>query len=122
MSIVSIINAIFDITKKQNIPGAYKTTHLIFTAIMGINDLKLSDAIVAALYPETLVGRDGPIPIEKTVKSALPVETETPGILFWGKISGQSVFWFHYPDDEFIPEEQLVFSEKMLQACKCESG
>ena len=86
---------------------------------MGINDLKLSDAVVAALYRETLVGRDGPAPSEKTVKSALPLETVDTGYPFLGNNLRSICFLVSYPDDEFIPEEQLSFLLKILQACKC---
>ena len=85
---------------------------------MGINDLKLSDAIVASLYRETLVGRDGPAPSEKTVKSALPLEIVDTGYPFLGKNLSSICFLVSYPDDDFIPAEQLSFLLKILQACK----
>jgi hypothetical protein len=92
---------------------------ILFSEYMGINDLKLSDAVVAALYRETLVGSDGPAPPEKAVISALPVETVDTRLPFLGKNLRSICFLVSYPDDEFIPEEQLSFLLKILQACKC---
>ncbi len=97
MSTVSIINAIFDITKKQNIPGARKTTHLIFTAFMGINHIRLTTELIANLYPEALLVENDP---------------------FWGENRRSISFLVHNPDHDLLPEEQLVFLNKMLSACK----
>ncbi len=97
MSTVSIINAIFDTTKKQNIPGARKTTHLIFTAFMGINHIRLSSELIANLYPEGLVVENQP---------------------FLGGNRRSISFLVHYPDHQFLPEEQLVFLNKILSVCK----
>jgi len=92
---------------------------ILFSEYMGINDLKLSDAVVASLYRETLVSRDGPAPPENALKSALPLEIADTGIPFLGKNLRSICFLVSYPDVEFIPEEQLSFLLKILQACKC---
>ena len=86
---------------------------------MGINDLKLSDTVVAALYRETLVGQDVPAPPEKIAKPSLSLEIVDTGYPFLGENLRSICFLVSYPDDEFIPEEQLCFLLKILQACKC---
>ena len=86
---------------------------------MGINDFSLSDEIIAALYPESLV-------LEQTTGSGnkIPDKPDIPGIPvipypFMGQNSRSICFLVHYPDDEFIPGEQLIFLLKILSACKC---
>jgi len=119
MSIVSIINTIFDTTKKQNIPGARKTTHLIFKAIMGINHLTLSLELIAALYPESLVDAGNAGSGAKKVQTKATSGQREPDLSYMGK-NGQSIcFWVSYPDEEFIPEEPFIFLKKILAACKC---
>jgi hypothetical protein len=86
---------------------------------MGINDFSLSDEIIAALYPESLV-------LEKTTatgrqipaEAAIPATTVAP-YPFLGQNSRSISFLVHYPDSEFIPGEQLIFLLKILAACKC---
>jgi hypothetical protein len=64
---------------------------------MGIDNLQLSPALIAALYPETLVvGND----------------------IFLGKNLRSVGFLVHQPELDFLPEEQLIFLRKMLSACK----
>jgi hypothetical protein len=87
---------------------------------MGINDFSLSDEIIAALYPESLV-------LEKTTgeRKKIPAKAEKPGTTpvapypFLGQNSRSISFLVHYPDSEFIPGEQLIFLLKILTACKC---
>jgi hypothetical protein len=86
---------------------------------MGINDFSLSDEIIAALYPESLV-------LEKPTGAAkkIPAKADTPGTPlapypFLGQNSRSICFLVHYPDNEFIPGEQLIFLLKILTACKC---
>jgi hypothetical protein len=64
---------------------------------MGIDNLQLSPALIAALYPETLVaGND----------------------LFLGKNMRSVSFLVYQPDLDFLSEEQLIFLRKILSACK----
>lgn len=118
MSSVSIINAKFDTTKKQNIPGARKTTHLIFTTIMGINNFKLSPELIASLYPESLVDENDPAPIKTAAKPGKPVALPKTGYPYLGKNLRSVCFLTSYPEGDFLPGEQLVFLQKMLAACK----
>jgi hypothetical protein len=69
---------------------------------LGINHIQLSAELIAILYPETLVEENGP----------------GPGYPFLGKNLLSICFLVSYPDDEFIPDDQLVFLKKILAACK----
>jgi hypothetical protein len=116
MSIVSIINTNFDTTKKQNIPGAYKTPPLIFKSFMGIDHLQLSPELIAALYPETLVAGTMGSTVKKAVKTSPPALL--PAYHFLGKNLRSVCFLVNYPDHPFLPDDKLVFITKMLTACK----
>jgi len=83
---------------------------------MGINHLRLSSELIAALYPESLVAGNDTAPVKKPGKTSIPVQaTFYP---FLGGNLRSICFLVHYPDGEFLPEEQLVFLKKMLGACK----
>lgn len=69
---------------------------------MGINHIRLSEELIAVLYPDTLVAENDP----------------DPGYPFLGKNLLSICFLVSYPNDEFIPDEQLVFLQKILTACK----
>jgi hypothetical protein len=69
---------------------------------MGINHIRLSAELIAVLYPETLVTENGP----------------DPDYPFLGKNLLSICFLVSYPEDEFIPDDQLVFLQKILIACK----
>ncbi len=64
---------------------------------MGINHIRLTPELIANLYPETLVAENDP---------------------FLGRNRRSVSFIVHSPDYDFLPEEQLVFINKMLSACK----
>jgi hypothetical protein len=85
---------------------------------MGINDIKLSLSLVAALYPETLVDGRDPVPNGKPANSGLTNQTEESAYPFLGKNLQSICFLVSYPDDEFIPDEQLAFLMKILTACR----
>jgi hypothetical protein len=69
---------------------------------MGINHIQLSPALIAALYPDTLVTLGNP-------SRVFP---------FLGKNLRSISFLVHCPGEDFLPEEQLVFLQKMLSACR----
>lgn len=69
---------------------------------MGINDIRLSAELIAILYPETLIE-------ENDQGMSYP---------FLGKNLLSICFLVSYPDDEFIPDDQLAFLKKILAACK----
>ncbi len=64
---------------------------------MGINHIRLTSELIATLYPEALVAEND---------------------AFLGKNLRSISFLVHCPDHDFLPEEQLVFMNKMLSACK----
>jgi hypothetical protein len=66
---------------------------------MGINRITLTSELIANLYPETLVVENCP---------------------FLGTNRRSISFLVYCPDHDFLPEEQLVFMNKMLSACKLE--
>lgn len=76
---------------------------------MGINNIKLSPELVAALYPGSLVLVNG-----------TSVVAQTPDNLrFLGKNGRKICFIVHNPETEFLPENQLEFLSKILAACHC---
>jgi hypothetical protein len=85
---------------------------------MGINDLTLTPALVAALYPETLIVTKE---LSGDLDLGLPGLTRDPGKTdypFLGKNLQSFCFIVSYPDNEFIPETQLAFLQRILAACK----
>jgi hypothetical protein len=85
---------------------------------MGINNIRLSAELIAALYPESLVAEIDPEPGIKPVKIGLIQNNKEAGYPFLGKNLRSICFLAYYTDDEFIPEDQLVFLQKILAACK----
>lgn len=83
---------------------------------MGINHLRLSPELIAALYPESLVAGNDTAPVKKDGKTITPVQVAA--YPFLGGNLRSICFLGHYPGGEFLPEKQLVFLKKMLGACK----
>jgi hypothetical protein len=85
---------------------------------MGIDNIQLSPALIATLYPESLVdaieGVTGRPPKPVSVQSLDPF-TVYP---FLGGNLRSVSFLVAYPDHDFIPDEQLYFLRRMLGACK----
>jgi hypothetical protein len=103
MSTVSIINAIFDHTKKQNIPRAYKTTHRIFNCFMGINEFELTPTLIASLFPDSLVVPGSP----------------TRQVIAGKGGNRQNIsFLVHEPAQQFLTEKNLTFLLRILTPCK----
>ena len=86
---------------------------------MGINHLQLSPELIAALYPETLVSENHPDAGRKPSKPVTTVQVNNPGYPFLGKNLQSICFLVSYPDEEFMPKEQLAFLQRILTACKC---
>lgn len=85
---------------------------------MGINDIRLSAELIASLYPEILVAENNPDPGKIPVRTGLTQTKMEPGYSFLGKNLRNICFLVNYPDDEFIPEDQFTFLQKILTACK----
>jgi hypothetical protein len=86
---------------------------------MGINHLQLSAELIAALYPESLVKSLHPDTGKIPSNPLLQVQTEKRDYPFLGKNLGSICFLVSSPEDEFIPNEQLLFLKKILVACRC---
>ena len=85
---------------------------------MGINHVRLSSELIAALYPESLIAGNEPAFVKENVRISKPVADKTPAYPFLGENSRSICFLANYPDEDFLPVEQLVFLQKMLTACK----
>ena len=85
---------------------------------MGINHLRLSSELIAALYPESLVAGNEPASVKENVRISKPVADKTPAYPFLGENNRSICFIANHPEEDFLPEEQLAFLQKMLAACK----
>jgi hypothetical protein len=85
---------------------------------MGINHLRLSSELIAALYPESLVAGNEPASAKENVINPKPVADKTPVYPFLGENNRSICFLASYPAGDFLPAEQLGFLNKMLAACK----
>jgi hypothetical protein len=82
---------------------------------MGINHLQLSQELIALLYPDSLVAAHMPDEPGENGKPSHPL----PVIYdFKGENLRSCCFLVDYPGQEFIPEEQLRFLNRILSACK----
>jgi hypothetical protein len=85
---------------------------------MGINHIRLSSELIAVLYPETLVVEKDPDSDIELIKTGLTQNKKESVYPYLGKNLNSICFLVYYPDDEFIPEDQLAFLQKILIACK----
>jgi|SRR5450631_901653 len=85
---------------------------------MGINDLQLSPELIAALYPETLVTAGDPVPISAPVKARESFPAKRPPYTFLGKNRRALCILVSSSEEEFMPEEQMAFLQKIMAACK----
>ena len=86
---------------------------------MGINHLQLSPELITALYPEALVNVTTWDTGKKPSEPKRSEQAKKPGYPFLGKNLQSICFLVSCPDDEFMPEEQLAFLQRILAACKC---
>jgi hypothetical protein len=80
---------------------------------MSLNDIEFPGFIIADLFKNHLVA--GKIPSE-----GIPVEK--PGIKFLGSNKKHITILVQYPDAVFLPEKNLQFITKMLDACRLNIG
>jgi hypothetical protein len=85
---------------------------------MGINHLRLSSELIAALYPESLVAGRESAPVKENVMTPKTVADKTPVYPFLGENNRSICFLTNNPAEDFLPAEQLGFLNKMLTACK----
>src|SRR5436309_179319 len=101
---------------------------------MGINHLRLSSELIAALYPDSLVEENVspevkenilmqvkenvPPQVKENVENPIPVTDKNPSYHFLGENNRSICVLANYPQGDFLPEDQLEFLKKMLAACK----
>jgi len=85
---------------------------------MGINELQLSPELISLLYPESLVTTNRPDPREKPSRSEISTEKNKSPYPYLGKNLKAICFLVSSPQDIFIGDEQRLFLEKILAACK----
>ncbi len=86
---------------------------------MGINDLRLSPSLIAALYPDSLINEKVPDHGKTGDEPGLTLSPAQTAYPYLGKNLQSICFLVCYPNDEFMPEEQLAFLQRILVACKC---
>jgi hypothetical protein len=92
---------------------------------MGINHLRLSSELIAALYPESLIAGNERATVKENVRNSnenartpKPVADKMPLYPFMGENNRSICFLANCPEEDFLPAEQLGFLIKMLTACK----
>jgi len=85
---------------------------------MGINNLKLTPELIAALYPESLLAVREILTETKTDPVKSRDLTKTPDYPYLGKHLRGICFLAESPNQDFLPEAQFVLLNRMLSACK----
>jgi hypothetical protein len=85
---------------------------------MGINEIKLTPELITELYPETLVTTIDQTPAGEYFKSRNNQPAKSLVKNFLGKNLRSICILVYSPNDEFMPEEQRLFLQKILAACK----
>jgi hypothetical protein len=95
---------------------------------MGINDIKLTSELLAALYPDSLVlvpdqqqriSEEMPEKAEKKREEKSEKKPLAPVYRFLGNNKRRISVIVHHPEAVFLPEEDLAFLGKMFSACHC---
>jgi hypothetical protein len=85
---------------------------------MDINHIRLSAELIANLYPEVLVAEKDIDQRVNKFKTGLTQNMKDPGYSCLGKNLLSICFLVNCPEVEFIPDDQFVFLQKILVACK----
>ncbi len=85
---------------------------------MGINHLELSPDLLSALFPDSLVDTGKTVSVSDIPVSSRSGVKKNPVISFLGGNRRSVTFLSHYPEDPYLPEDQMAFLNKMLSACK----
>jgi hypothetical protein len=94
---------------------------------MGLNDLELPDSLIAELYKDSLVMPAAaprfPTATAAPQQSSSPAPASTPGgYKFLGNNQKKITILVDSPECAFLPDDQLAFLTKMLEACKMNMG
>jgi hypothetical protein len=94
---------------------------------MGLNDLQLSPAVLAALYPSSLVdtGQESvqqPKPIQRTPESTGKDPVNDTSLKYLGDNQKNILVVVNYGNAVHLPDEELNFLTNMLTACKLGLG
>lgn len=94
---------------------------------MGLNDIRLSDSVLRALYPKSLVEHDVITPAKSyTVAQAEPViETKTLAANEWKHLGDNKkniLIAVSYDQFTHLPDEELQFLTAILSACQLTLG
>lgn len=85
--------------------------------MVGFEDIELNSYALGLLYKEDLVKLDQ----EKTIDLA-PKVSSVPLCRFLGEHKKRISIFVNYADAAFIPDSQLLFLTKILEACKLNVG
>lgn len=80
---------------------------------MNLNDIQLPSAVIADLYKKSLI--ELPVNINAVINSPKEVPTDPFG--YMGNNLKQILIVVNYPDQAFLPDEQLRFLTAVLKAC-----
>lgn len=79
---------------------------------MGLAEIRLPGVVIAEMYKALLV------PVQHQMQEPESKATAAiPALQYLGKNSKQVAVLVHYPQQTYLPEEQLVFLSSVLKAC-----
>jgi hypothetical protein len=102
--------------RNKTFPERAKPLPIFSDLIMGINHIQLSRELIAMLYPESLVSENDTEPAGLKFKS--PDVAPQPVYDFMGKHQRSVCFLVDFPGQEYMPQDQLQFLNRILDACK----
>ena len=92
---------------------------------MSLNNIELQDFMLAELYKDNLVAGSSSVPAASTTKSPVspaPPPPASPGYKFLGNNRRNITILVQSPGKAFLPDEQLTFLTKILEACQMNIG
>jgi hypothetical protein len=91
---------------------------------MSLNDIELPAMVIAELYGDKLlINLSAPAPVPVTAPSTPSASTSVPTVYrSLGDNRKKITILVNVPDNSFLPDDQLGFITKMLEACKMNMG
>ena len=94
---------------------------------MGLNDIRLSNSSVAALYPKSLVENDVTPPVKDNITVAAEpiIEIKSPAEKEWKHLGDNKkniLIAVNYPQFTHLPDDELNFLTAILSACQFTLG